>query len=94
MDYHRPVAYPTVATVLGNLCDKGLLCRELCDRTGHPGPGAWWYHAARPEAEHIGELIATLLDHAPNPTAALAYALASTVASQPPPQELTAKQTR
>jgi predicted transcriptional regulator len=77
MDYHRPVAYSTVATVVGNLCDKGLVRRELGDRTEHPGSGVWWYRAARPETEHIGELIATLLDHSPSPAAALAHALAT-----------------
>ena len=75
MDYHRPVAYSTVATVLGNLCDKGLVHRELGDRAGHPGSGVWWYRAARPKTEHIGELIANLLDHSPSPAAALAHAL-------------------
>jgi len=77
MDYHRPVAYSTVATVIGNLCDKGLARRELGDRAGHPGSGVWWYRAARPQTEHIGELIAAMLDYSPSPTAALAHALAT-----------------
>jgi predicted transcriptional regulator len=77
MDYHRPVAYTTVATVIGNLCDKGMLYREIGDGTGHPGSGVWWYHATRPEIEHTAEVIAALLDHSPNPTAVLAHALAT-----------------
>jgi predicted transcriptional regulator len=78
IDYHRAVAYQTVATVTGNLCDKGLVHRKLGDRNGHPGCAVWWYRAARPQTEHIGELIAALLDHSPDPTAALAHALATT----------------
>ncbi len=70
-----PVVYTTVAQVTRILCEKGLLIRRLGDRAGKPGPSAWWYRAARPGSEHIGELIATLMDYSPDPEAALAYAL-------------------
>jgi hypothetical protein len=46
MDY-APVGYTTVAKVTGILCEKDLLIRRLGDRTGKPGPSAWWYRAAR-----------------------------------------------
>jgi predicted transcriptional regulator len=76
MDY-PPVGYTTVARVATILCDKDLLVRELGEREGKPGPAAWWYRAARPMSEQIGELIAKLLDYSPDPEAALEYALAS-----------------
>ena len=76
MDYPA-VAYTTVAQVTRILSEKGLLIRRLCDRTGKPGPSAWWYRASRSMNEHIGELIATLMDYSPDPEAALAYALAA-----------------
>jgi predicted transcriptional regulator len=71
------VAYTTVAQVTRILHEKGLLIRRLGDRTGKPGPSAWWYRAARPMNEHIGELIARLMDYSPDPEAALAYAMAA-----------------
>jgi predicted transcriptional regulator len=74
MDY-TPVGYTTVARVAGILFEKGLVVRRLGYREGKPGPSAWWYRAARPASEHIGELIATLLDHSPDPEATLDYAL-------------------
>ena len=74
---YAPVAYMTVAKVTGILCDKDLLIRRLGDRAGKPGPAAWWYRAARPMNEHIGELIAQLMDYSPHPEAALAYAMAA-----------------
>jgi predicted transcriptional regulator len=74
MDY-APVAYTTVAKVTSILCEKDLLIRRLSDRTGKPGPSAWWYRAARPMNEHIGELIVKLMDYSPDPEAVLAYAL-------------------
>jgi len=77
MSYHRPVAYTTVATVTGILCGEGLADREL-SRSGHPGRQAWWYRAAQPQNEHIGALIAALLDQCPDPGAALAHALTAT----------------
>jgi predicted transcriptional regulator len=76
MDY-SPVSYTTVATAIANLYRKGLLARRLDDRTGKPGPQAWWYRAARSPSEHAGTLIAALLDHSPDPRAALDYALAT-----------------
>ena len=76
MDY-TPVGYTTVARVAGILYEKGLLVRRLGYREGKPGPSAWWYRAARPASEHIGALIATLLDLSPNPEATLDYALAT-----------------
>jgi hypothetical protein len=76
MDY-APVGYTTVAKVTGILCEKDLLIRRLGDRTGKPGPSAWWYRAARPISEHIGELIVRLMDYSPDPEATLAYALAA-----------------
>ena len=82
MDY-APVGYTTVAKVTSILCDKGLLIRRLGDRAGKPGPPAWWYRAARPVSEHIGELIATLMDYSPDPGAALACALAARRRTQP-----------
>jgi len=85
MDY-APVAYTTVSKVTSILCDKDLLIRRLEDRAGKPGPAAWWYRAARSMNEHIGELIAQLMDYSPDPEAALAYAKAArqrTLADQP-----------
>ena len=76
MDY-APVAYMTVSKVTSILCEKDLLIRRLDDRAGKPGPAAWWYRAARPMNEHIGELIAKLMDYSPDPEAALAYAMAA-----------------
>ena len=76
MDY-APVAYTTVAKVTSILYEKDLLIRRLDDRAGKPGPAAWWYRAARPMNEHIGELIARLMDYSPDPEAALAYAMAA-----------------
>jgi hypothetical protein len=67
--------HTTVAKVAGVLYEKGLLVRHLGDREGKPGPMAWWYHAARPASEHIGALIAALLDLSPDPEASLHYAL-------------------
>ncbi len=64
MDY-APVAYTTVARVTGILHDKALLVRRLEDRDGGPGSSVWWYHAARPMSEEIGELIAKLLGYSP-----------------------------
>ena len=82
MDY-APVGYTTVAKVTSILCEKNLLIRRLGDRTGKPGPSAWWYRAARPMTEHIGELIATLMDYSPDSGAALAYALTARRRTQP-----------
>jgi len=66
MDY-TPVGYTTVARVAGILHHKGLLIRRPGYQEGKPGPSAWGYRAAQPASEHIGELIATLLDHSPTP---------------------------
>jgi Penicillinase repressor len=74
IDYAR-VGHTTVAKVAGILYEKGLLIRRHGDREGKPGPMAWWYHAARPASEHIGALIAALLDLSPDPEASLHYAL-------------------
>ena len=82
MDY-APVAYTTVSKVTSILCEKDLLIRRLGDRPGKPGPAAWWYQAARPMNEHIGELIAQLMDYSPDPEAALAYALAARRRTRP-----------
>jgi len=76
MDY-APVAYTTVSKVTSILCDKDLLIRRLEDRAGKPGPAAWWYRAAGSMNEHIGELIAQLMDYSPDPETALAYAMAA-----------------
>jgi predicted transcriptional regulator len=78
MNYHRPVAYTTTATVIGILCGKGLVHRELGDRPKRAGAEVWWYRAAQPQAEHIGNLIATLLDYSASPAETLAHALANT----------------
>jgi len=80
---YAPVAYTTVAQVASILCEKGLLIRRLGDRAGKPGPSAWWYRAARPVSEHIGVLIARLMDYSPDPEAALAYALTARRKTQP-----------
>lgn len=85
MDY-APVAYTTVSKITSILYGKDLFIRRLDDRAGKPGPAAWWYRAARPMNEHIGELIARLMDYSPDPEAALAYAMAArqrTPAEQP-----------
>jgi predicted transcriptional regulator len=76
MDY-PPVAYTTVAKVISILHEKDLLVRQLGEREGKPGPPAWWYRAARPMSEDIGQLIAKLLDYSPDPEACLEYALAA-----------------
>lgn len=76
MDY-QPVGYTTVARVATILCDKDLLVRELGEREGKPGPAAWWYRAARPMSEQIGQLVTALLDYSPDPEATLQYALAA-----------------
>jgi predicted transcriptional regulator len=76
MDY-APVAYTTVSKVTSILCGKDLLIRRLEDRAGKPGPAAWWYRATRSMNEHIGELIAQLMNYSPDPKAALAYAMAA-----------------
>ena len=78
LDYSRPVACTTVAATTGNLHTKGLVCRRLTDAPGNPSLSAWHYHAAQSQAEHIGALIATLLDQSPSPAEALAHALATT----------------
>ena len=52
--------------------------RRLTDAPGLPSLSAWHYHAAPSQAEHIGALIATLLDQSPSPGEALAHALATT----------------
>jgi hypothetical protein len=75
MDY-APVGYTTVARVTEILYEKGLLVRLRNERPGKPGPSAWWYRPARPMSEHIGELVATLLNYSPDPEATLDYALA------------------
>ena len=85
MDY-APVAYMTVSKVTSVLCEKDLLVRRRDTRTGKPGPAAWWYQAARSMNEHIGQLIAKLMDYSPDPETALAYAMA---ARQRPPTERT-----
>jgi hypothetical protein len=74
---YAPVTYTTVANVTSILYEKDLLVRRLGNREGKPGPPAWWYRATRPMSEHIGELIAKLLDYSLNPEATLAYALAT-----------------
>ncbi len=74
---YSSVGYTTVAKVIAILHRKGLLVRRLGDREGKPGPAAWWYRAARPMTEHIGQLIAALLDHSPDPDATLRCALAA-----------------
>jgi predicted transcriptional regulator len=76
IDY-APVAYMTVSKVTSILYGKGLLIRRRDTRAGKPGPAAWWYQAARSMNEHIGELIAQLMDSSPDPEAALAYAMAA-----------------
>ncbi len=74
---YAPVGYMTVSKVTSVLCEKDLLIRRRDTRAGKPGPAAWWYRAARPMNEHIGELIAKLMDYSPDPEAALAYAMAA-----------------
>jgi predicted transcriptional regulator len=81
LDY-PPVSYTTVATVVAVLHRKRLLVRS---RTG---TSRWKHQAARPLDEHIGHLIAALLDTAPDSGAALACALrhpVPTTPGQPPP---------
>jgi predicted transcriptional regulator len=94
MDYPT-VAYTTVAQVTRILSEKGLLIRRLGDREGKPGPSAWWYRASRSMNEHIGELIARLMDYSPDPEAALAYALAAhRKTRQNNPEETTSRRER
>ncbi len=73
MDYPW-VAYTPVATVVTVLHRKGLLSRRQVHPRHSPGTATYWYRPARPAAEHIGALIAALLDCAPDPDAALAHA--------------------
>ena len=47
-------AYTTIATVLDRLHAKGAVCRAKRE-------GAWWYRAARPRNESIGEDVARLI---------------------------------
>jgi predicted transcriptional regulator len=75
IDY-PPVAYSTVASVTLILCGKGLLYRKLGSPTGSQGSPSWCFRPATTATEHIGGMIATLLDNAPDPHAALSYALA------------------
>jgi predicted transcriptional regulator len=75
MDYPA-VAYTTVAKVAGIMHRKGLLKRRRAP-SGRAGKAPWWYRPARPASEHIGTLIAALLDDAPDPGAALTHALAT-----------------
>jgi predicted transcriptional regulator len=77
IDYDRPIAYSTAATVAGILLRKGLVHRKPGNRAGRAGTQPWWYRAAQPQAEHIGELIAALLDYSPSPAEALTHALAT-----------------
>jgi predicted transcriptional regulator len=51
----HPVAYNTVLTVMTRLTDKGLLTRELEDRT-------YRYHAARSREEFLGEISGQIVD--------------------------------
>lgn len=74
---YPPVAYTTVSTVASLLCGKGLVLRDLIDPAERPGPPVWQYRAARSASEHIGELIAALLDRSPSPEQALAHALST-----------------
>jgi predicted transcriptional regulator len=68
IDY-PPAGHRSVGAVVAGLCRKGLL-------TGSDIPAlAWQYRAARPLDEHIGNMIAPLLDAAPDPAAALRCAL-------------------
>jgi predicted transcriptional regulator len=75
------VAHTTVARVAQILYGKGLLRRDLIERAGRPGPSVWYYRAARSATEHIGELIAALLDHSPSPAESLGYALSTAQAA-------------
>jgi predicted transcriptional regulator len=80
LDYHRPVTYTTIATIAGNLCAKGMACRQDGYSTGRPGQAAWWYRPVRSHDEHTGDVIAALLGQCPSPATALAHALATTQA--------------
>ncbi len=51
----HPVAYNTVLTVMTRLTDKGLLTRELEDRT-------YRYRAARSREEFLGEISGQIVD--------------------------------
>jgi predicted transcriptional regulator len=59
------LAYTSVATVLGRLCDKGLVTRR-------PSGRKFLYEAAASEADLTGQRIRTLLDAAEDRHAALA----------------------
>lgn len=80
LDYPRPIVHTTVAAAATNLHHKGLLARR-------DGPrGGWEYQAARSRNEHIGELIADLLDASTSPPAAIAHALRRPVPTVSSPQ--------
>jgi predicted transcriptional regulator len=79
LDYPKPLTYTTVASVVAILHRKGLLQRRRRD------PKRWEYQAARTRDEHIGDLIAALLDAAHDPPAALACALRRPVATAAQP---------
>jgi predicted transcriptional regulator len=74
MDY-PPTAHPAAGSVVRVLAGKGMLTCRLGDRSDS---GPWQYRAAGPAHEHIGNMIAVLLDHSPNPAAALKHALSQT----------------
>jgi predicted transcriptional regulator len=76
IDY-PPAGRRSVGAVVAGLCRKGLL-------TGGDGPAWGQYRAARPLEEHVGHLIAGLLDAAPDPAAALRCALRRPVTSGGP----------
>jgi predicted transcriptional regulator len=79
LDYPRPLAYTTVSSVAAILAGKRLLRRRR-------GRGRRWeYQAARSLDEHIGHLIADLLDAAHDSPAALACALRRPVPGPPAP---------
>jgi predicted transcriptional regulator len=82
MDYPTPPALNSVSAVVAVLHRKGLLVRR------RRSAGRWEYQAARPRDEHIGDLIAALLDAAADPAAVLGHALrrpVPTTASGPIP---------
>lgn len=74
MDYSR-TAHQAVGSVLRVLEGKDMLTCRLGQRSDD---APWQYRAACPVHEHIGNVIAVLLDHSPDPAATLRHALSQT----------------
>lgn len=64
-EMHTDLAYTSIATILGRLCDKGLATRQRRGR-------AYEYSAARSEADLTAQRLRSILDRASDRQSALA----------------------